>query len=273
MIGQLCRSLYGTRDAPMIWQDHLRGTLEKSGMVESITHPGYFRHDGLDLDLCVHVDDLLCSGDMDALLWLKGVLTKAYDLEAEFLGDEMGCNSVGTYLGRQLEWTSEMIKVKPDGKHVRRLLKDLGMTGCQNISTPLIKAPEDEEDKRPEMASDAARRHRSAVAVVVYLSQDRWDLGVAAVELAKTMARPRLGDEVRLRRVARYLATYPDFVQEYPMQDPTEEFLLQTDADWAACQTTKRPSMGGAIHLGGHLLGAWTRVQPRIALSSGESEL
>ena len=32
--------LYGTRDAPMIWQDHLRKTLLDMKLKESVTHPG-----------------------------------------------------------------------------------------------------------------------------------------------------------------------------------------------------------------------------------------
>ena len=43
--------------------------------------------------------------------------------------------------------------------------------------------------------------HRAVVAQVVYLAQDRLDLGVAAVELAKTMASPREGDDERPKRV------------------------------------------------------------------------
>ena len=45
----------------------------------------------------------------------------------------------------------------------------------------------------PEASAELATKHRAAVARVVYLAQDRLDLGVAAVELAKTMAIPREG--------------------------------------------------------------------------------
>ena len=43
----------------------------------------------------------------------------------------------------------------------------------------------------------------------VYLAQDRLDVSVAVVELAKTMAVPREGDDERLKRVARYLHGHP----------------------------------------------------------------
>ena len=47
----------------------------------------------------------------------------------------------------------------------------------------------------------------------MYLAQYPLDLGVAAVELAKTMAIPREGDDERLKLVARYLRGHPDYMQ------------------------------------------------------------
>ena len=41
-VGKLERAKYGTRDAPMIWQDHLRKTLLDVKFKESVTHPGCF---------------------------------------------------------------------------------------------------------------------------------------------------------------------------------------------------------------------------------------
>ena len=51
-VAKLERAMCGTRDAPMIWQDHLRGTLLESS--ESVTHPGVFQQETRDILLCVH---------------------------------------------------------------------------------------------------------------------------------------------------------------------------------------------------------------------------
>ena len=61
---------------------------------------------------------------------------------------------------------------------------------------------EGDRSDRPEVSAELATKHRAAVARVVYLGQDRLDLGVAGVELAKTMAIPRVGDDKRLKHVA-----------------------------------------------------------------------
>ena len=107
----------------------------------------------------------------------------------------------------------------------------------------------------------------------MYLAQDGLDLGVAAVEVAKTIAIPREGDDERLKRVARYLHGQPDYLQWYPLQEDTDTVVLTTVADWATSKESRRPNSGGTLQLGNLLITAWTRVQPRIALSSGEAEL
>ena len=40
-----------------------------------------------------------------------------------------------------------------------------------------------------------------------------------------------------------------------------------------SCRETRRSNSGGTLQLGDHLIAAWSHVQPRIALSSGEAEL
>ena len=75
---------------------------------------------------------------------------------------------------------------------------------------------------RSEVSAELATKHRAAVTRVVFLAQDRLDLGVAAVELAKTMAILRERDDERLRRVAIYLHGHPDYLQWYPFQEDTD---------------------------------------------------
>ena len=100
-----------------------------------------------------------------------------------------------------------------------------------------------------------------------------WILGVAAVELAKIMAIPTEGDDERLKRVARYLHGHRDNLQRYPFQEDTDTVVSTMDADRATSKESRRSNSGGTLQLGTHLIAAWRRVQPRIALSFGEAEL
>ena len=191
------------------------------------------------------------------------------------MGDDDDMVKKAVYVGRNLEWSENGLGERPDRRHVRSLLRELGMENWRSISTPLSAtvAKEGNRSDRPEVSAELAAKHRAAVARLVYLAQDRLDLGVAAVELAKTMAIPREGDDERLERVARCLRGNPDYVQWYPIQEETNAVVLSTDADWATCRETRRANSGGPPTLGNHLIAAWCRVQPRIALSSGEAEL
>ena len=58
-----------------------------------------------------------------------------------------------------------------------------------------------------------------------------------------------------------------------PVQEETKTVVLNTDADGATYRETRRSNSGGTLQLGDHLIAAWSRVQPRTALSSGEAEL
>ena len=122
--------------------------------------------------------------------------------------DDDDVDKKAVYLGRTLEWSEDGLGVRPDRRHVRSLLRELGMETCRSVSTPLSLKVEKEGDRsdRREVSAELATKHRAAVARVVYFAQHRLDLGVVAVALAKTMAMSREGDNERLKRVARYFS-------------------------------------------------------------------
>ena len=173
------------------------------------------------------------------------------------MGDDDDMEKKAVYPGRTLEWSEDGLGVRPDRRQVRSLLRELGMETCRSVSTPLslTVGKEGNRSDRPMVSAEFATKHRAAVARGVYLAQDRLDLGVEAVELA------------------RYLHGNPDYMQWYRLQEETNTVVLSTDADWATCRETRRSNTGGTVMLGNNLIAAWSRVQPRLALSSGEAEL
>ena len=60
-VGKLERSLYGTRDAPQIWHDHLSDTLRAMGFKASKLKPGMFFHPSKRMELAVHVNIRACQ--------------------------------------------------------------------------------------------------------------------------------------------------------------------------------------------------------------------
>ena len=76
-VGKLGRAMYRTQNAPMTWQDHLRETLlDMMKFKETFTYPGVFQHETRDIFLCVHVDNLLCTGLREDLMWLKKTIAE-----------------------------------------------------------------------------------------------------------------------------------------------------------------------------------------------------
>ena len=150
----------------MTWQDHLRDTLLDMKFNESVTHPGVFQHETRDILLCVHVDDLLCTDLRVDLMWLKKPLFKKYDLETLLMGDDDDMVKKAVYLGRTLEWGENGLSVRPDRRHKRSLLRELGMENCRCISTPVCATVEKEGNRsyRPEVSAELATTHRAGVA-------------------------------------------------------------------------------------------------------------
>ena len=131
-------------------------------------------------------------------MWLKKQLLKEYELETKLTGDDDDdMEKKAVYLGRTLGWSENGLGVRPDRTNVRSLLRELAMDSSRSISTPLRATVEKEghRSNRPEVSAELATKYRAAVARVVYLAQDRLDLGVAAVELGKNH-----GNSMRGRR-------------------------------------------------------------------------
>ena len=163
-VGKHERAMCGTRDAPMIWQDHLRETLLEMKFKESDTHPGLFQHETRDILLCVHVDHVLFTGLRDDLMWLKKQMFKKYQLETLLMGDDDDMVKKAVYLGTTLEWArtvSACGRIEDTCVHC--------CDNCRSISTPLCATVEKEGNRsdRPEVSAELATKHRAAVARVV----------------------------------------------------------------------------------------------------------
>ena len=135
-------------------------------------------------------------------------------------------------------------------------------------------APKPREDEADRVLTEVeAGWFRGAAARANYLAQDRFDLAFAAKELCRRMAVPRHSDLAALRRLARYVLEVPRLVQCFQWQEPTGEFVVYTDTDFAGCPRTRRSTNGGAIVRGSHLIKHYSKTQKVVTPSSAEAEL
>jgi hypothetical protein len=148
------------------------------------------------------------------------------------------------------------------------------MTEAKGLETPgVTDAHEESSMEENLMKNELAARYRSAAAKLNYASLDNPRIAFAAKEVSRTMAKPLQGDEVRLKRILRFLRNCPVSECLYVWQDMPGEIDGFSDSDWAGCRRTRRSTSGGVVLHGAHLIGHWSKTQVGIALSSCEAEL
>ena len=103
---------------------------------------------------------------------------------------------------------------------------------------------------------------------LAYLAQDRPDLQVLAMELAKGLKSPTVAHWTMLKRGAQYLKNKPRLIHLFPSQQTASRLDVWCDADHAGCLRTRKSTTGYCIRIGG----STTKSQAVIALSSGEAE-
>eukprot|EP00969_Alexandrium_andersonii_P332346 14686479-Alexandrium_andersonii.AAC.1 len=87
------------------------------------------------------------------------------------------------------------------------------------------------------------------------------------------MSAPATADWSELLRLARYLASRPRAVYDFPWQDEGFGVRASVDADFVGCLRARPITCGGVCVRGARTAKHWPTTQKTIALSSGEAEL
>ena len=162
--------------------------------------------------------------------------------------------------------------MEADGRLVQSLIKEVELAENSNaVETPGVAEVVAEEEQF--MSEKEATLYRRGAAKVNDLSLGRPDLGYAFKELSRSMARPRVGYLMKLKRVARYLVAIPRWISRFEFQGPTTMVVALCDRDWGGCVQIRKPTTGGVILQGSHAILHWSRTQQSISLSSAEAAL
>ena len=270
-VGLLQKAMYGTRDAPQIWQNEVRNTMEEFGFMVSALQPSMYYHPERGILVTVHVDDFLCSGRVEDLEWLYAGLKGKYDLTKTLFGE--GHSSEAKYLNRRLYSEGKFISMEGDPKHLDLLIREWALEHGRGVDTPVTREGLDKICMGEELDMASATKVRRSIARINFMSQDRPDLAVAARIASQWMSSPREGILPFIKRVIRYLLKFPkvsNFIQE---QAHPQCLHVWTDSDWAGDQSSRRSCSGGYVQLDGTTLTHWSKLQSNVALSSGEAEL
>ena len=284
--------MYGTRDAAHNWEETYSEALESAGFVRGLASPCIFRHEARGLKLVVHGDDFLTGGPVGQLRWLASTMDKRFECKHKIMGAAGSHWKNLLVLNRVVEWESTGITISADSKHARLIVEHLGLEDAKSVVSPGIREingqnPLDDGDLDEELT----HQYRSIVARCNYLAPDRPDIQFSTRECATAMSKPKHSDLIKLKRIGRYLIGKPSSKCHFEWQSmpksiraqtkrgqsvadlETSEIMTQTDSDWAGNRETRKSVSGGAIYFGRHLIRAWSKEQPIIALSSGEAEL
>ena len=272
--------MYGTQDAPAIWQAHYTGILESAGFKRGRSNASVFYREADGVRVVVHGDDFLALGDRTGLDELDALLRKSYELKRlGTLGDEEGDDKEVHFLNRLIRvgthHNQPAVFLEPDRRHVDLLIRNLGLEQAKGVDTPDVKKSVDQqmlESRSPILGKELSVKYRSSVMRAAYLSQDRPDISHSVKNLSRKMVNPTEASLGDLKRLGRYLKKYPDFSQVFSRQKMPNKLVVQVDSDHAGCAVTRRSTTGMIALFGGHALKHASNVQSTIALSTGESE-
>ena len=255
MVGQLLRTLCGTRDAAHEWDDFAKTKISALGYQVGMSNPCLYVHGTEPSIGWRHGDDILFAGEeefVDSVYdKLKGeMIIKKRALLGFAEKDDKHC----TILNRLIDFTVgedvPVITYEPDPRHVDLLLEHMGLEGAKvkGVSTPGEKFGMYYDET--ELEKSSVTLYRSCV----------MRLQFCANRLARGMAKPTRGHWNRLKRAVRYLKMHGRWVR------------MVTDSDWAGDKIDRKSVSCVVTLIGGHCIRCQTATQTVPALSSGEAE-
>ena len=266
---QLLRSIYGLRQAPRVWYDHLSTKLRSLGL-EPLKHAesgfaGYIH--GAPVSVVVYVDDLIVTTPCP-----RALATFKRGLQSHF--DMRDFREVKAFLNIAIERRLNTYTLSQRG-YVEKVLHTFNMRACNPAPTPMEPAKyaaltERRARSDEEATAMAAVPYRRLVGMLLYLStHTRPDIAFATGILARHMSLPRPIHWAAGKRVLRYLRGTTDFALHLGATD--SRLTAYADADWAG--GADRVSVtGNVVYLGGSPVLWRSGKQPCTALSSTEAE-
>ena len=123
------------------------------------------------------------------------------------------------------------------------------------------------------MSKVEAAKYRRTAAKLHYLSHDNPMIAFASKEASRSRSSPKQGEEIKLKRILRFLRKRLTTTYRYEWQDHPGELTGYTDSDWAGCKLTRRSTTRWVIMHGSHLLLHFSWTQAGVALSTAQAEL
>jgi hypothetical protein len=264
--GQVCKllkSLYGLKQASIMWYEKLTSLLIEQGYTQSTADYSLFtlaKHDNFTA-LLVYVDDIILAGtSIDEFDRMKKIL------DAQFKIKDLG--ALKYFLGLEVAQSREGIHIS-QRKYCLDLLKDSGLLGAKPAAMPLDPAIKLHNDEGK--LFDDVSQYRRLIGKLLYLTNTRPDIAYATQQLSQFLHKPTMTHFNAACRVIRYLKNSPGRGLLFSRHSDIQ-LLGFSDADWAGCLDTRRSTSGHCFFLGTSLISWKAKKQITISRSSSEAE-
>ncbi|SCV72172.1 BQ2448_4866 [Microbotryum intermedium] len=262
---KLTKSIYGLRQAGTIWNAEIDSTLRSLGYIPTKSDICIYRpeHDGQSHYIALYVDDLLLVGptvaEIDRVL---DALELAYGIkrlgQAEYI------------LGIQIKRGQDGSITLSQERYLRDILAKFQFSDAKPASIPMqpgVVLDFQESDASPQDRT----RYLQAIGSLMYAAVGtRPDLAFVVSYLARFSQHPGPAHWAAIKQVLRYIKGTLELGLTY--RKATDEFHGYSDANWGACLSTSRSTMGYAFLYSGVAIAWCSKREHRVAKSTTDAE-
>ncbi|CAI7806952.1 unnamed protein product [Closterium sp. NIES-54] len=265
---QLLKSLYGIKQAPRLWQQHLHARLIRIGFKQLPHNQGMYRltKDEDYILLIVYVDDLLYIGSTDSITtWFEGELQQDLTLTVS--------STVTQYLGLNIREEENAIHLSAK-KYADTIAKRFTIPPAAIFTPYRYTAGNDKGDSAP-LKPAGIRNYQKKLGCLLFAAVTcRPDLSYSASQLATYLKRPKAEHLAELDRALHYFVSTPTIGLTYHKNATAPPKLTgYVDADHAGDSDNRRSRTGYIYRLEPIGPISWqSSKQELIALSSAEAE-
>ena len=210
---ELVKAMNGTREASRQWSLYIRSAMVPEGFRLSELVPNLFHHDEWDITMACHGDDFIAEGTAADLDRLDGIMKRHFQVKVlPRIGDPSygGAVAEGNHLNRIIQWSDKGFSWQADPKHAVEFVKELGLEGSKGVETPASKdTGRNERHADDPLSSSDASEFRRLAGIALYLSLDRPSIPFPVLQIAAGMSKPTLMHWLMLKRLGRYLISFP----------------------------------------------------------------
>ena len=211
---KLCRTLYGLKQSPRMWNKCIDDHLTSQGFIRSNSDHGVYvrcKNDNSIAIIALYVDDLILLTDsMPMMNELKGELKMAFEM--------MDCGDIHHFLGLCINRDRPNGTLTLDQGHlINQILNRFNMSDCKPVSMPLDAsnhlelAIETENNSQTETACEDATLinptlFRQITGSLMYLmTRTRPDIAIAISTISQFNSNPTNAHLQAAKRIIRYL--------------------------------------------------------------------